>query len=229
MTAKDNQPEGPHKDGGSWTPKRGGVPPWQKPKGSPTGPLTEGEHTARITKIQGFDSKVYDGYTVVTEWVTDTGLADTLFINFENDEARQWVIEKNSDYVNTILEAGGMPGRMDPPWQDLTRALKYIWFSIKVKRAGKGRLYLAKLEVADEDESSSDSATEIGPSPATPSEPEEFSPGEPRPAHAPAQVAEEPKFTVEEIRERARANRKANRHLYDADAADDYTEPTSND
>ncbi len=232
MTPTDNQdtnqPEGSRKNGGRNTPKHGWAPPGKKPRAPRTGSLTVGEHIAQLTMIEGKESTVYSGYTVVTNWKTITGLSGTLFINFDDAETREWLIDKNYAHVDAILAAGGMPGETNPNWPILMKALQDTWFSIEVKSAGKGGLYLAKLGAPDEDEDPSGSTTEVGPGPETDSEPEEGYLDEPGPAHAPSHVAEEPRLTVEEIRERAKANRKANRHLYDADADDDM-ELTSND
>jgi len=233
MTPKDNenpnQPEQSHRDGGGQSPERRWAPPGRKPPPRRAGPLTVGEHIARLTKIECMTSKVYSGYTVVTDWETLTGLAGRLFLNFDDNENRQWIIDRNTDHVDAILAAGSMPGCMNPNWRVLASNLKDTWFSIEIKGGGKGSLFLAKLGVPDEDEDPSGSTSEEEPGPETVSEPEDCSSDEPGPAHAQSQVAEQPKFTVEEIRERARANRKANRQLYDADAADDDKELTSND
>jgi len=162
-----NQPGAPRKNGGDMTAKTGWAPPGKKPRTPRTGSLSVGDHIAQLTMIEGKKSTVYSGYTVVTSWKTITGLTGTLFINFDDNETRDWLIDKNYAHVNAILAAGGMPGKTNPNWQTLTKALKDTWFSIVVKSAGKGGLYLAKLGVPDdgEDEDAASSTNDDGPGP----------------------------------------------------------------
>ena len=218
-------------DGGGMVAARRWAPPGRTAPPRRAGPLPEGEHIACITKIEGMNSKVYSGYAVVTDWKTLHGLTGRLFINFDDNETRGFIIENNHDMVNTILDAGGMSGKMNPNWQDLARALKDTWFSIEVKRTAKGGHFLAKLEAPDEDDDPPDFATVEGPGPEPEVELEaddEEAPGEipvpqpepapiPEPKPKPAPVPKSPPGREPTPFERAMAKIKLNPRLDDDD------------
>lgn len=111
--------------------------------------LAPGHHYARITDIKPSRNPKNGDLSLNLSFeniIQDTG---SISIRIYADDAKAWINERNSTFIEAIFGAAGMQidQKNEPDWSGLREAVRGVTFSLDVRAKEGGTPYLVSLKV----------------------------------------------------------------------------------